>query len=201
MSKDRQPWPMKWVVLAILLMIAPYTFITLNYRKENKPFEPYSDMKDRANTTRLLSAGYQRITLTAQRPAGDFSVPKGAQVAPTPGGVPEALGKTLVETPQLPTQILTVTAAPTANILQPYLIEFTCALPTDKQQLAGADLYVREQELVFIPTFGRIDTDLSTRSQNAIVLLTVPAGAVKPGTYAVTLVGEKGSKTWPLDVR
>lgn len=192
---------MKWVVLAIVLMVVPYTFVTLNYRKENKAFEPYADMKDRANTSRLLSAGYQRITLTAQRPAGDFSVPTGAQIAPTPGGVPEALSKTLVEAPLLPTQILTVTTAATANVLQPYLIEFTCALPTDKQQLAGAELYVREQELVFVPTFGRIETDLSTRSQNAIVLLTVPAGAVKQGTYAVTLVAEKGSKTWPLEVR
>lgn len=192
---------MKWVVLAILLMVVPYTFITLNYRKENKAFEPYADMKDRANTSRLLSAGYQRITLTAQRPAGDFNVPNGAQVAPTPGGVPEALSKTLVEAPLLPTQILTVTAAATANVLQPYQVEFTCALPTDKQQLAGAELYVREQELVFVPTFGRIEADLSTRSPNAIVLLTVPAGALKQGTYAVTLVAEKASKTWPLEVR
>lgn len=195
---------MKWVVLAILLMVVPYTFITLNYRKDptvRKPFEPYADMKDRANTTRLLAAGYQRITLAAQRPAGDYRVPNGAQLAAASGGVPESLGKTLVEQPQLPTHILTVTAAPTANIFQPYLIEFTCALPTDKQHLAGADLYVREQELVLVPTFGRIDNDLSNRSPNAIVLLTIPPSSLKQGNYTVTLVAEKDSKRWPLEMR
>ncbi|MBI4622331.1 MAG: hypothetical protein HY736_03790 [Verrucomicrobia bacterium] len=32
--KDRQPWPMKWIALAILLVIVPYTFLTLHYRKQ-----------------------------------------------------------------------------------------------------------------------------------------------------------------------
>ena len=38
-------------------------------------------------------------------------------------------------------------------------------------------------------------------SPQAIVLLTVPAGAVKPGRYQVTLVGERASRQWPLEVR
>ena len=59
---------MKWIVVAILLFIAIYTPITLLYRKPGKTFEPYQDTKDRANTGRLLNAGYQRVALGFSRP-------------------------------------------------------------------------------------------------------------------------------------
>jgi hypothetical protein len=54
---ERKLWPMKWIVVAIVAVIVPYTFLTLRYRRPGKAFEPYADMKDRANTMRLLSAG------------------------------------------------------------------------------------------------------------------------------------------------
>src|SRR5262245_25725972 len=60
---QRQPWPMKWVVVAILLLIVPYTIITLKYRKAGPAYEPYEDLKNRANVSRLLAAGYQRIPI------------------------------------------------------------------------------------------------------------------------------------------
>ncbi|MES2692051.1 MAG: hypothetical protein V4773_01170 [Verrucomicrobiota bacterium] len=201
MPKDSQPWPMRWIVVAILLMIVPYTIITLKYRKEAPAFQPYEDMKNRANVSRLLSAGYQRLRLTAERPASDVNVPGGALVTPAPGGLTPELRSTLVEPPLLPTEIVSITAAPTANILQPYVIQFICELPTDKQHLGGAELYVREEELVLVPTFQRIDGDLLTRSRQTIVLVTLPAGTVKSGTYKITLVGEKSSRTWSLEMR
>ena len=105
--KDRQPWPMKWIALAILLVIVPYTFLTLHYRKQGPAFRPYEDMKNRAGVIRLLSAGFQRIPLAAQRPAD----PTGATAAATfmaPGGLPAELAATLVEPPLLPAEILTV---------------------------------------------------------------------------------------------
>lgn len=192
---------MKWIVLAILLCVVPYTIVTLKYRKEGPAFRPYEDMKNRANVSRLLAAGYQRIPLAAQRPADDARPAGGAAVAPAPGGVPEELKTTLVELPQLPVEITGVTAAPTANQLQPYAIQFTCALADDKQHLGGADLYVRENTAVLVPTFEAVGGSLTTRSRQAVVLLTIPAGALKPGDYTVTLVGEKSSRTWPLGMR
>jgi hypothetical protein len=32
-------------------------------------------------------------------------------------------------------------------------------------------------------------------------LLTVPAGTLKPAHYTVTLLGERASRTWPLEVK
>jgi hypothetical protein len=192
---------MKWIVLAILLCIVPYTFITLRYRKPGPAYQPYEDLKKRANVARLLAAGYQRIPLVAQRPADGPRVTGGALVTSTAGGLPEALRSTLVEPPLLPVEIQNVIASASASMTESYAIQFTCLLPSEKQQLGGADLYVRGDELVFAPTFERIGGDLLTRSRNAAVLLTIPAGTLKPGHYTATLIGERTSRAWLLEVR
>jgi hypothetical protein len=200
MSRARQPWPMKWILLAILLFIVPYTFITLHYRKPGPAYRPYQDMKDRANVARLLSAGYQRITLTAQRPADPAHPGAAALVTAAPGGVPAGLRSTLIEQPLLPAEILSVAAAPGVNATAPYPIQFTCTLPDNKEQLGGAQLYVRGEELFLLPDFERLTGGLLTRSRENVILLTVPAGALKPGHYQATLVGQHSSKMWTLQV-
>ena len=192
---------MKWIIIVILAMIVPYTYLTLRYRKPGPAFRPYEDMKSRANVSRLLAAGYQRIPLTAQRPADGARTSGGAQITSVAGGIPAALRSTLVETPLLPTEITSVTAATTATTLQPYVIQLACTLPDDKQQLGGAELFLRDETIVITPTFEPVAGDLQTRSREAAVLLTVPAGALKPGSYSVTLVGERSSRAWTLEVK
>jgi hypothetical protein len=93
--KDRKPWPMKWIVVSILLFIPIYTYLTLHYRRPGPAFNPYRDMRDRADVIRLLKAGYQRIAVDAARPAEDAAVEGGAS-SPAPGGLPDDLRKTLV---------------------------------------------------------------------------------------------------------
>lgn len=192
---------MKWIVVAIIVIIVPYTFLTLRYRKPGPAFQPYEDMKSRANVSRLLAAGYQRIAIAAHRPADPALAPGGAQVLPAPGGLPDDLRSTLVEPLLLPVEITSVTAAPTATTVQSYVIQLACALPDDKQQLGGAELYIRGDQLVIAPTFERIAEGLLARSRTAAVLLTIPAGALKAGHYQVTVVAERASRTWPLEVR
>jgi hypothetical protein len=199
--KERQPWPMKWIVLAIVLTVVPYTIITLRYRKPGPAFEPYADMKNRANVVRLLAAGYQRIPLPATRPADGPSPTGGASILPDAAGVPAELKSTLVEPPLLPAEIRRINAAPSIEATAPYPIELTCVLPDDRHQLAGADLYLREDRAVIVPTFEPAGTSLVARSGEAVVLLTVPAGAFKPGRYNVTVAGERASRSWPLEVR
>lgn len=192
---------MKWIVVAIVAVIVPYTFLTLHYRRPGKAFEPYADLKDRANTMRLLSAGYQRIALDAQRPAATSGGNTGASVSSAAGGLPTSLKATLVDAPLLPTEILTVGAAPTASAAAPYSIQFTCTLPDNKEQLAGAELYVRGEEIVVTPNFEKLSGGLQTRTRENIILLTVPARALKPGQYRVTLIGQNASRAWPLHVK
>lgn len=191
---------MKWIVLVIILSLGTYTYLTLHYRKQNPSFQPYQDMKDRANTLRLLNAGYQRITLTAQRPADPKPIADGAAITRAPGGLPENLRVTLVEQPRLPTSYPKLTAAATANTLLPYPIQFTCSVGDNHQQLAGAQLYLKDDHIVIVPEFERLGGELLARSRDSIVLLTVPGGTLKPGHYQVALVGTQTSPTWTLQV-
>jgi hypothetical protein len=190
---------MKWIVLAIVLFIAGYTYLTLHFRKPGPEYRPYEDMRNRANTLRLLKAGYQRIQLAAERPAEPLG--RHNTTFPAPGGIPAPLKATIVAPPLLPSDILAANGAATAEAQQPYEIEFRCTVPDDKQQLAGAELYVKDDQIVVTPDFELLSQGLLTRSRDTLVLLTVPPGALKPGHYQVTLVGEHTSRVWTLDLR
>lgn len=192
---------MKWVVLAIIVLIVPYTFLTLHYRKPGPAFRPYEDNKNRANTVRLLSAGYQRVTLGLQRPA-DPARGRGssAEVAAAAGGVPAGLGTALIDQPLLPVSIDTVTAPGAIGAAQPYPIQFTCSLADNKAQLTDGLLYHRGTELIVVPALEKLSGGLMVRNRDSTVVLTVPGGTLKPGKYTVTLVGARSSQRWTLQV-
>lgn len=192
---------MKWIAVAILLVIVPYTFIRWHYRKPGHAFEPYHDMKDRANTLRLLSAGFQRVTIEAERPADPISLPSTATVTDAAAGLPPALAASLVDEPLLPGDIVSVSAAATANPLLPYSIGFTCTVPDNKQQINEAHLYIRSSEIYVVVDFEKLNGNLLARSRTSLVRLNVPPGTLKTGRYRVTLVGSHTAKSWSLEVK
>jgi hypothetical protein len=191
---------MKWIILAIILFIPLYTWLTLRYRRPGPAFRPYQDMRDRADVVRLLKAGYRRVAIEASRPAEE---PAGARTAalPAPGGLPEELKKTLIESPLLPLQIDSVSADSTASSAIDYRIGLSYTLADNKRQLSGAHLYERAGEIVVVADFERLDGGLLARTRQGYALLTVPPGSMQPGTYRVTLVGERTSRLWTLNVR
>lgn len=203
MSVQRQghPWPLKWIVLVILLAVVPYTFLRWHYRKPNPAFEPYQDIKDRANTSRLVSAGFRRVTLTADLPTEALRNVAAAPASAAPGGLPSSLETTLINKPLLPVEILSVHAAGVANALFAYPIELTCTLPDNKRQLSGAHLYLRDNDAIVVPDYEPLNGGLLARTNKNLIRLTVPAGVLKPGRYHVTLVGARASKVWTLEVR
>lgn len=198
--KDRKPWPMKWIVVAILLFIPLYTYLTLHFRRPGPAFQPYQDMRDRADVIRLLRAGYHRVAIEAVRPAEPAAQPV-LDTSPAPGGLPEELRKTLVETPLLPLEIVSVSAPPTAVSGIDYPIRLTYTIPDNKRQLSGAHLYEREGDIVIVADFERLDNGLLSRTRDGDALLEVPPGSLRPGSYSVLLVGERSSRTWTLKVR
>ena len=138
---------MKWIVVAILVFIPVYTYLTLHYRRPGPSFNPYRDMRDRADVIRLLKAGYRRVAIDASRLV-DEDAPRASAGSPAPGGLPQELRKTLVETPLLPLEINSVSAPPTAVAAIGYSIGLTYTIPDNKRQLSGAHLYEREGEIV-----------------------------------------------------
>jgi hypothetical protein len=202
---NRKPWPMKWVILAIIACVIPYTWITLAYRKPNPAFQPYEDSKQRANVMRLLEAGYQRLSVSVTRPADPQDLVRGmaalADVTPATGGLTPSLTETLVEVPQLPVSFSSVSAPRETASLLPYPIVFTCVLGDQKHQLGGAQVFVREQDVVIVPGFEPLDEELTARTKESPVLLTLPAGALKSGRYTVLLAGKDESRQWTVEVR
>jgi hypothetical protein len=190
---------MRWVVLAIVVFIPLYTFLTLHYRRKDPAFVPYQDMRDRADVIRLLNAGYQRVTVDASRPAE--SIGPGDPASPAPGGLPPELAKTLIESPLLPQSIDSVSADRTAASAIDYQIGLTYTLPDNKRQLSGAHLYERAGVLVIVADFERLGGELLARTREGTALITIPPGSMRPGTYRVTVVGERESRSWDLRVR
>lgn len=191
---------MKWVVLAIVIVLVPFTWLNLKYRKSGPAFQPYEDMKQRANTTRLLSAGFQRISVAAELPADPMPPRTSATMTTVPGGLPPDLSTTLVDPPLLPLQINRVAAPPSVSALLPYVVRFACTLPDHQRQLAGADLYVRENQIVITPDYEKLAGNFLARTTDNVVQITIPGGTLKAGKYRVTLVGQESSRAWDLAV-
>ena len=206
MPSHRKPWPMKWIVIAILVIIVPYTYLTLHYRKPGPAFRPYEDTKKRAITGRLLSAGYQRVTLEARRPSDSASgeaMARGASAATIlfgPGGVAADLKDALIDSPILPLTIDRVVAAGSARAGQAYVIQFTCSLPDTKAQLTDAHLYRKDDDFILVPTFEKLAGGLQARTTESTVVLTLPPSVIQPGSYNVVLAGSRSSRKWTLQV-
>ncbi len=195
---------MKWIVLAILVFVVGYTAVNLRYRRSGKASEPYHDAKIQATTTRLLSAGFRRIKATASRPADVPRPPAfSLDLAPpseSPGGIPEQLAEGLIDKPVLAHSYGGIIAPRDASPAAPYSFQFTCLLPDHKTLFADAHAYLKDNELAVVTNFDRLDGDLNARTKDTTVIVTIPADTLAPGTYRVTLIGERQSKSWTLQV-
>ena len=196
-----KPWPMKWIVIAILLFVPIYTYLTLHFRRSGPVYEPYAEARDRAMTERLLAAGYHRVTIAATRPTEPLRLSARAPILGAPGGLPADLATALTAAPLPPTRATHIIAARETNTVQPYIVDFTATLPDEKEELLDAQIYVREGRLVLVPNFERVPGGLLVRSPETEVRLTVPASVLLPGHYRVTLVAAHESQSWILLVK
>jgi hypothetical protein len=203
---SQKPWPMKWVVVAIVVFIGAYTFITVRYRKAGPAHQPFHDAKERETVARLREAGYTRIQASAERPADPartraiFSE-TGAEVTDAPGGLPAELAETLLDKPKIPEGFASVVAPRGATAMLPYLVQYVCLLPDHKEVVGETRVYSKDNHVAIVTDFERIDGDLLARTKESVVLLTLPPGTFKNGgTYEVTLVGRLGSKRWNVQV-
>ncbi|HWZ95947.1 MAG TPA: hypothetical protein VNW30_12195 [Opitutaceae bacterium] len=197
-----KPWPMKWIVIAILVFVPIYTYLTVHFRRSGRVYEPYAEARDRAMIERLLAAGYRhRVTISATRPTEPLRASARAPIGAAPGGLPADLATALTAVPLPPARVTHIAAARETSTAQPYIVDFTATLPDEKEELLDAQIYVREDQLVLVPNFERVPGGLLVRSPETEVRLTVPAGILPPGRYRVTLVATHESQTWALSVK
>lgn len=193
-------WSMKWIAVTILLFIGGYTFLTLHYRKPNRSYEPYNDLKNRGQNHNLLTAGYQRVTLSSAEPTNEQPLEATAELSAAPAGLPRELQDSLFDQPNLPATYQDVRTPAIINGLLPFRLIFDCTVASDQQRYVTAFLYIKGEQIVIVPEFEQLDGDLRNRTRTNHVQLVIPGGAIKPGAYQVLLPGRSASLTWPLQV-
>ncbi|HKB90498.1 MAG TPA: hypothetical protein VKC60_08275 [Opitutaceae bacterium] len=200
-----KPWPMRWIVLAIVLTVVPYTYLTLHYRKTGPAFNPYEDLSHRATVLRLLHEGWQRIPVTSRRPADGINPVErpahGATIQSGLPGLPPDLAQALVEKPELAATITNVTAPAEVSVSSDYPVYFTCTLADQKHQILDVQLYVKGETAMLIPNFEKVSGQLLVRTNETSVQLDVPTQSLKAGHYRMTLVGAGASKAWDVVVK
>lgn len=191
---------MKWVAGAIVVFIVGYTFLSLEFRKPNRAYEPYNDLKNRGQTHTLLTAGFQRIALGTDQPTNLTRPATSVATQTTPGGIPEDLRQYLFDQPRLPDACTQVFAPANASSILGFPLIVECTAANQHQQIAGAFLYVQGDRIIIAPEFEPLDGELTARSRQIEVRLTVPGGAIKPGSYEVLLTGRDSSLKWRMQV-
>ena len=195
-----KPWSMKWIALAIILFMAGYTLVTLQYRKPNKAYEPYNDLKERGQTRNLLTAGYQRIPVRIDRPTNPREPESNALVTKGPGDIPGGLSESLFDQPVMADSYEQLNATAYANTLMPYVISVQTSTTDQRPQIAAAFVYVRGDAIYIVPEVEKLEGGLLTRNRSNRMRLIIPGGAFKPGIYKMILVGKQSSLIWPLQV-
>jgi hypothetical protein len=197
--------PLRWVVVAIVVFIAGYTFLRLHYGKRDRSFEPYHDLGERFTVEHLLAQGYHRIPVTIQRPAeplpADRLAPAPAEVLDTLGGLPAEIRGALAFPPTLPDAITLVTAPRAVAPAADYRLQFACAQPDNSTQIRDAYLYRKDQRLYLVPDFEKLTGQLLARSRDSTVLASFSTQGLAPGRYTLVLCGGRRSKSWSFVVR
>ena len=201
--ESKRPWPMKWVVLAIIATLLPYTAITVLYRKESRPFEPYSDMKRQANVHRLLTAGFNRYLVATDRPTeGLVSIPaaRRATTQTAPGGVPEVLADALIEVPHLPSTVRQLVAPISVRVGEALVVSLVAGLPNHHEALGETYLYAKDSELILLVGFDPLPGNLESRARDLALRASVSTEHLKPGRYHLTVVGLTESQVGTVTV-
>jgi hypothetical protein len=197
MPPARQPWPMKWIVLAILVFVALYTYLNLRYRKPGPEYEPYQDSRERAG---LAEAGYSRITVALDRPADPKPIADRAPTQGEAGGLPADLRASFLSPEILATEIGPVEAAPVLDAGETYRIQFSCTQADNRREIIGAHLFLKGGRIFAVPDCAPLAEGLVARTRAAVVRISVPPRMLPAGAYRVILVGERNARSWALQV-
>jgi hypothetical protein len=192
---------MGWIILAMILFIAPYTYLTLHYRKPGPSYQPYQDAKEK---TVLARTGYTRISLPSAQPASGLLLPvQGlkAQVSHLVGGLTPDLTAALGSGINLPETIDSVAAPSVFETGKTYPLSYSCSTRDLHHALASTRLYVKGSEVYFLTDFEALVGGLSARGTHSVVALELPAVALEAGAYTFIVVGKTTSLSWKVLVK
>lgn len=194
---------MKWIIVAILVFMAGYTVVNFYFRKPGQAYRPYQDANNRATTTRLLAAGWHKISVSTHLPVGDAPAAEhAASVSFGAVGLGLDFAPNFAEPPKLVSSIDSVHAPAEIAAGADYSFRFSATLVDQKHPLADVTLYRRGNELVLVPTTEDLPgQELMTRWNDSTYAATFPTTALTPGLYTARLVARGPARTWSFTVK
>lgn len=194
---------MKWIVVVIVIFMAGYTVVNLYFRKPGRAYRPYQDSQDRATTTRLLAAGWQKIAVDTRRPAEKASASEApASVTRDYIGVGADLDGKFAEKPKLLATIDKVVSPSAVDHGKEYSLYFTGSLTDLKAQVGDLNLYRKGNELVLIPSIEPLPgKELMSRWNDSNYWVSFPTANLPSGRYEMRIVANGPAAVWSFDVR
>ena len=198
-----KPWPMKWIVVAIVIFVVGYTAVNFWFRKPGKTYRPYQDAQDRATVARLLAAGWQKMPVDTRRPiekpATDDTPAAVTREFP---GLGVDLADKFAEKPRLLATIDKVTAPAGVSHGDDYSLYFTASLSDLKAQVGELTLFRHGSELVLIPTLeGLPGKELMSRWNDSSYSATFSTTSLPTGRYSARIVAQGPAAAWSFTVR
>jgi len=191
---------MKWIALTIVLGIAVYTWLTLEFRKPEPPNEPWNDQRARAEIAKLTAQGWDKREVPFE-PVVEFPDSRGNVTLGPPMPIVALLRDQTLDPWHLPIGVTGSMAPGEWSAGQPYTAYLDLELDTDRMQIGGFTVFRKASHVVLVPRWERVPGDLIVRNRTARGRLLFNPGDVPPGSYTVTIVAIKSCATWHLEVR
>lgn len=205
----RKPWPMKWIVLAIVVYIAGYTFINIAYRKPaGSAHEPYAEAQQRSlRTVQTTMSGWTRVACTlagdaaAVRPGGSATITEAPLPARLDKHLPQDLPPIMPGAPALhPASLaLQAPAAQAAGEALRVRLEFPggAAVPAFGEVLA----YFKDRHLyLFIQDESHVAPDSQPTPALSPLALVLPPATLTPGTWQASAFTATQAFSWSFTV-
>jgi hypothetical protein len=197
-----KPWPMKWVVAAIVVFMAGYTVVNLYFRKPGQAYRPYQDAQDRATTARLLAAGWHKLPVEVRRPVEKPGADSPAAITRAAIGLGPDLAPQFAEAPQLLASVDRVVAPSVVARGTDCSVYFTATLASQKAQLGDVMLFRKGHELVLVPGSEALPgKDLMSRWSDWACCASFSTAGLEPGRYQARLVSKGPAAAWSFTVK
>ncbi len=199
----RQPWPLWPIAIAIAVCLAGYTYVRLDFAKQQKAHEPFADSQRRADLAQLEAAGWQHTTAAFTPGPATAATGAATAVASEPGRPDDLaeLRKLSTENWHLPIEYTAISAPAEATAAAPYAVALAATLDRARLHLAGFDVFRKDSSVLLLPRWAPLASSFGAGNNQISGTIHLPAGCLPTGRHTITLPALKQSSRWTVDVR